>query len=115
MTAHALEQLTSEERHSREKKEQYDQVQVQSKLFLETFDQSVSQERRLLSEINDLFSTSDDRHFFQEQQQRHMTDSRQVMAQLDENIHDLKRQSSRLSDKIDGLTRERDQLEKSDT
>ena len=65
-----------------------------------------------MTEINQLLYHSDDRHFFQEQQQLYAKESRQVINKMTEETHEIKRQTNQLSQKLDVLGREQEQLEK---
>lgn len=107
-----LDQLQKEEKQLLERKANYEVVQAESKKFIEEFEQSVRQEQRLLTEISNLLYHSEDRHFFHEQQQQYVKECRQVINQIEEESYEIKRQTSRLSTKLNALNQERFQLEK---
>lgn len=68
------------------------------------YEQSLLKVNRLMTEVTDLFSHSDDRHFFYEQQEVNKKYSRQAIDQLNEKREEVRKRSRQLEEREDEKT-----------
>lgn len=107
-----LKDIELKEKKLLEKQEQYESVHYKATKFVQETEASVIQEKRLLSELTDLFNQSEDRHFFHDIQQAYQKESRTFANRLEEDSQDLKRQSKRLEEKVKNVQSEKNILTK---
>jgi len=112
MTNTTIDQLNSQENNLKKAKQQNEDARKIIQLVLSENDESLRTEKRLLSEISALFCRSNERHFFQDQEQQYSAESTRFLTRLNEDEQSLKRDNARLTEQIDDIDSERKNLMK---